>query len=151
MGRGLDSILLSANKKRCRVLFYFKIFDPPVTLFFYCFLKRVDLSFRYVTRPGEGEEWWKPPATANISNSNNKQQLPDNSNINPTTEEQMELSGDSPSEEGGVRGKDMPCLDTGSLGASNSSDSPTSETSTGPNIQVEVRQENYWRERGGLG
>jgi len=54
----------------------------------------------------------------------------------------MELSGDSPSEEGGgggAQGKDMPSLDTGSLGASNSSDSPTGETSAGPNIQVEVR------------
>ncbi len=49
-----------------------------------------------------------------------------------------------------VRGKDMPCLDTGSLGASNSSDSPTSETSTGPNIQVEVRHRELLEEVGGV-
>lgn len=42
-----------------------------------------------------------------------------------------QVSGDSP---------DMPSLETGNGGsASNSSDSPTSETSTAPNIQVEVR------------
>jgi hypothetical protein len=77
-----------------------------------------------VSRPGEGEEWWKTQTTSSNNSNNNK--VLGNSN-----EEQMEVNGDSP---------DMPSLETGSLAASNSSDSPTSETSTGPNIQVEVRK-----------